>query len=191
MVRFRPPRFHSVHRFRRCSRAIYYPPPQHTMPQYRGGEGTAAGLVLLKSATRQRRRRSALGRSSGSNSTGRGFSLAPAPMGPPPDQSSSRRRSGISPEGPVNSEAAFALHGVVDDARHVVERCRRTPGLVYVSCRSSTQLRYPAADVVAFGIKPSRLSDGVEDPEIGRGIVPVPATHCQPCWLLARSPSTR
>ena len=65
------------------------------------------------------------------------------------------------------------------------------PGLVHVRGRGRRAAPAPTA---ARSRRPGRtaaLAGRVEHPVVGRGVGAVPATHCQPWLLLARSPSTR
>src|SRR3954452_6858403 len=80
----------------------------------------------------------------------------------------------------IGGERTFATKLVVDDRLRIArvepdararkfER-RRVPGLVDGGVRQCRQLRYPAPDIAAVGVKRLGLQDRIEHPEIGRGI---------------------
>ena len=84
--------------------------------------------------------------------------------------------------------------GEVHDRVRVVVRARSRPASCHGSCTAGPatpgQLRHPAAYVRALAGRTGWPGVSGLSTRLGRVSVPVPATHCQLSWLLARSPST-
>ena len=89
------------------------------------------------------------------------------------------------------ARASLALRRVVDDGP---QQLGGPPGSSHGRCTAppgTSQLGDEPAHVLAVRVELLTLGDRVEHRKNGAASVPVPATHCHPCWFEARSPSAR